>query len=150
MREMLRQTAVLSILWALCELLLPQGACQRLVRLTAGILILTALLNTAGDALRNPLAVETGLMAHVQQATSESYRRTALTAMANQAQGYCQRMAQRAGYEAQAKVVICMDGSLDHISLQLSGSGLMPPGELCTLLAKTFGTQEERIWLEET
>lgn len=150
MKELIRQTAVLSTLWALCELILPQGGSQRLVRLTAGILMLTALLGTAGRAFDQAASLETALTISMQRASSEVYQRTALMAMANQLQGYCERMARRAGYAAQAEAALCMDGSLDHVRVKLSGNGLIPPAELRLRLAQQLNTQEERIWLEGT
>ena len=88
MDAFVRQLAVLSVLWSLSELLLPEGRLQKMARMTVS-----------------------------------SYARAALSAAANQAEGYCVRLARRAGYEARAAVYLTMEGAVDHIDLWLT------PGE---------------------
>ena len=153
MRDFVRQTAVLSVLWALCELVVPNGALQKLVRAAAGMLILTALLTTAGRLLPGTTTASVSLSTQAQHASADSYHRTALTALANQTQRYCEQLAAQAGYEARAVVTLWSDGALESVEIQLSArSALLTWRELRSEIARRLDTQEERIRLfgEET
>lgn len=149
MNALIRQIAVLSVLWALCELILPDGKYQQMVRMTASLLVMTALLSTVSGWLGNAPPAQTVMSVKVQQEAEETYQRTALTAMANQIERYCVQMAQRAGYQASAAVWLTMNGALDHASLVLDEpeTALVSPGELLSLLAEQLGVEEERIRL---
>ena len=46
MNSLIRQITVLSVLWTVCELLLPEGKYQPMVRMTASLLVMTALMTT--------------------------------------------------------------------------------------------------------
>lgn len=149
MNALIRQIAVLSALWTVCELLLPDGKHQHMVRMTASLLVMTALLTTVSGWLgRAPEAAPVMTVA-VQKASEEAYRRTALTASANQIESWCRRMAERAGYQASAAVYLTMDGALDHVQLviQPSGQALMTPERLAVTLADQLGVQREQIRL---
>lgn len=149
MNAFVRQIAVLSVLWAMCELLLPDGKHQQMVRMTASLLVLTALLSAAGNWISGEQPAQTAMTHRIVQASENSYQRTALTAMANQLEGYCVRMAERAGYQAGAAVYLTQDGALDHIDLVLAqhGAALMSSAELAKILAGQLGVGEERIRL---
>ena len=63
MNAFIRQMAVLSVLWAFCEMLLPEGRQRRAVRLTVSLMMaasllssLSALLPTAADCSASRLA----------------------------------------------------------------------------------------------
>jgi len=147
MNTLVRQVAVLSVLWALCELLLPDGRYQRMVRLTASLLVMAALLSTVGDWLGLQQNARPAAAAQLQQTSEKEYLRTALAAAANQLESWCVKMAKRAGYQAQACVWLQMDGGLDHIELVLENAGgaFLSPGELRAAMAEALGTQTERI-----
>ena len=149
MNALVRQIAVLSVLWAMCELLLPDGKHQHMVRMTASLLVMTALLTTAGGMLNESHPAQTVMTYRVQQTAEDTYQRTALAAVANQMESWCVHLAQRAGYRAEAAVYLAMDGSLDHVELTLkgSGSGLIAPGRLAALMAEKLEVEESRIWL---
>lgn len=149
MNAFVRQLAVLSVLWALCELILPDGRQQQLARMTVSVLVMTSLLSTAGGLLgsagKHPQPV---LAYQAAQASQESYRRTLLSARANQAEAYCERLAQRAGYEAAAAVYLTQQGAVDHILLRLAAlQALMPPEEVQKTLAEQLGIDREKIRL---
>ena len=150
MNAFVRQIAVLSVLWSLCEMLLPDGKYQQMVRMTASLLVMTALLTTLGGWLGNihPPA-QAAMTVKLHQTAKETYQRTALTAMANQLESYCVHMAQRAGYQAGAVVCLTVDGQLDHVELMLKkqNAALLPSRELTAVLADQLGVEQERIRL---
>lgn len=149
MNALVRQVAVLSALWAMCELLLPEGKHQAMVRMTASLLMMSALLGTVSGWLGRENADQPVLSMRIQQTTEETYQRTALTAMANQVRGYCVRMAARAGYQADAVVYMTMDGSLEKVLLTLEEKDqpLISPEELRNALAAQLGVGEQRVQL---
>ena len=147
MNTLVRQVAVLSVLWALCELLLPDGRYQRMVRLTASLLVMAALLSTLGDWLGLAQTARPAAVVQMQEASEKEYLRSALAAAANQLENWCVQMAQRAGYRAEACVWLQLDGGLDHIDLSLSDepNALLTPGELCAEMAERLDIDTERI-----
>lgn len=148
MNAFVRQLAVLSVLWALCEMILPGGKQQQMVRMTVSVLVMTALLSTASSLLKPPYGKVSAALAQQAAAVSQAdYRRTALTAWANQAENYCMRLSQRAGYEARAAVYLTPQGAIDHITLQLKGGeqALMPIAELQQTLAAQLCIRVEQI-----
>ena len=148
MNAFVRQLAVLSVLWALCELILPGGKQQQMVRMTVSMLVMTALLSTAGSLLKPLYGEASPALAQQAAAVSQaSYRHTALTAWANQAENHCVRLSQRAGYEAQAAVYLTMQGAIDHIVLRLKGGeqALMPLAELQQMLADQLSIRVEQV-----
>ena len=149
MNAFVRQITVLSVLWAVCELLLPDGKHQQMVRMTASLLVMTALLTTASQWLGVERSAQPAMTGIVHQVSEDTYQRTALTALANQLENYCVRMAQRAGYQANAAVYLTMEGSLDHVQLAVTDAPgvLLSSGELRQMLAQQLGVEEERIWL---
>lgn len=150
MNGLIRQLAVLAVLWSACELLLPDGRQQQMVRAAVSVLVLTALLSTAGSWLRGEQAI---LPAAAQQSLSVSqsqYRRTALTAFANQMQRYCESHCRYAGYEAQAAVYLRMDGSVERIELALEAvSPLMTTDGLIASLCSAMGVDRQCIRLND-
>ena len=149
MNAFVRQIAVLSVLWAMCEILLPDGKHQHMVRMTASLLVMTALLTTVSGWLGRQPPAQSTMTFRMQQAAQDTYQRTALTAVANQLESYCVRMAQRAGYEAAASVALTMDGALEYVRLNLNQPShtLLSPAELCQTLARQLGVEESRIQL---
>lgn len=147
MNAFIRQIAVLSVLWALCEWLLPDGKHQQMVRMTASLLVMTALLSTVNSWLGGIPHSEPVMTAVIRQTAEESYRRTALTAAANQLQGYCTNLAQRAGYQADVTVFLTMDGELDHVLIGLDQpqTALVQPEELKRALAEQLNVNEACI-----
>lgn len=150
MNAFVRQLAVLSVLWSLCELLLPAGRQQHMVRVTVSVLVMTALLGTAGRLLAGGAELPAWSV-QVEQTGTASYQRAALSAAANQLENWCVRMAQRAGYQAQAAVWLRENGALEKIRLILDSPSapLMQPQPLCDAIAQALGTQRERIQLSE-
>lgn len=149
MNAFVRQVAVLSVLWAMCEMLLPDGKHQQMVRMTASLLVMTALLTTAGGWIGRTQPAQTAMTWQIMQSSESSYQRTALTAMANQVESYCVRMAQRAGYQASAAVYLTMDGAVEHIvlALETADEALISSAELASVLAGQLGVDQDRIWL---
>lgn len=149
MSAFVRQIAVLSVLWAMCELLLPEGRQQRMVRMTASLLVMAALLSTVGSWLGSARSAQPAMTQTVQQTAEDTYRRTALVAFANQMESYCVHMAQRAGYQAGAEVYLTLDGELDHVKLTLNQpeAALISSARLAQTLSQQLGVDEQRIWL---
>ena len=149
MSAFVRQIAVLSVLWAMCELLLPEGRQQRMVRMTASLLVMAALLSTVGSWLGSARSAQPAMTQTVQQTAEDTYRRTALVAFANQLESYCVRMAQRAGYQAGAEVYLTLDGELDHVKLTLNQpeAALISSARLAQTLSQQLDVDEQRIWL---
>lgn len=150
MNALIRQLAVLAVLWAAVEMLLPAGRQQTMVRAAVSALVMTALLSAAGGWLHGenaalPAAVQTGLeVSHAQ------YQRTALSAYANQAQRWCVQFLRRAGYEGEATVYLRLDGAVERIELTVRP---LHPLMTCRELRKALGEQlqidAERIVITE-
>ena len=151
MNMLIRQIAVLSVLWALCEMILPDGKYQQMVCMTASLLVMTALMSTISGWLGKAQPSQPVMSLRLQQAAEDSYQRTALTAMANQLERYCVQWANRAGYQASAAVWMTMDGALDHIQLTIGQpqAPLISAAELAQTLAQQLGVEEDRISMEE-
>jgi len=149
MNMLIRQIAVLSVLWALCEMILPDGKYQQMVRLTASLLVMAALVTSVGRWLGMPVENRPVMAEAVQRVSEESYLRTALVSAANQLENYCVRMAERAGYRAEVCVYLTMDGALDHIEIKLSNEdgALLTPKELKETLARELNAAADCIWL---
>ena len=81
MNAFVRQLAVLSVLWSVCELLLPEGRQQQMVRAAVGVLVMTALLGTMGRILSGSMEIP-AWSAQIAETGTYRYRQTALTAMA--------------------------------------------------------------------
>ena len=149
MNGLVRQIAVLSMLWAVCELLLPDGKQHQMVRMAASLLIMIALLTTVRGWLGQPADAQPVMTLRVQQASEETYRRSALTAAANQLESWCVNLAWRAGYQAKAAVWLTMEGETQRISLVLqpSSAALLEPEALRQTLAQQLGVDESCILL---
>lgn len=147
MNAFVRQLAVLSVLWALCELLLPGGRQRPLVRMTISVLVIAALLSTAGQWLASMTVPALPTLAdQAAQTWKGSYRNTALTAAANQVKGYCERLARRAGYEASATVFLTTEGALERVELTVRPqTPLMELRALRGALAQRLGVEETRL-----
>ena len=51
MDAFVRQLAVLSVLWSLSELLLPEGRLQKMARMTVSVLVMAALISGLGNLM---------------------------------------------------------------------------------------------------
>lgn len=149
MNDFVRQIAVLSVLWAMCELLLPEGKQQQMVRATASLLVMTALLTTVGGWLNGEKPAQTVMTHRIQQTSENQYQRTALMAAANQLESYCMHMAQRAGYQAEGTVYLRLDGAVDHIELKLMPTdvALLSPEEVAQMLSEQMQVERGCILL---
>jgi len=121
---------------------------QQMVRMTAGILVMTALMGSAEKWLQGTSAIP----AWTQEAAAAgetSYHRIALTALANQAAEYCERFSGRAGYTVQASVVLRADGALEEAELTVlqAHAPLMTAKELTQRLAEKLSVSAEKIQL---
>jgi len=144
---LIRQVVVLAVLWAVCELLLPTGRLQQMVRMTVSALVLTALLSTAGEALYSQ-ASSTPLVQQAAALSSSVYRHTVLRSAANQAADWCERLASRAGYEADATVWLTEEGRMDSVELTLrERTPLMQPDALMEAIAAQLDISRQQIRL---
>lgn len=149
---LVRQLSALSVLWALCELLLPDGRQLKLARLTVSALVMASLVSGLGGLLQKPVELNWSAPALAAYEPDEAeYARAALVSMANQAEGLCERVASRAGYDAAAAVYLRRDGSLSHVELRLWQSGESPPlmtqAEVVSTLATLLQAEESAIHL---
>lgn len=150
MNAFVRQLAVLSVLWSVVELLLPDGKQQPMIRMTMGVLVMTALITQAGRWM-GTVEEMPAWSVQTTQATEVAYRQTALRSLANQIENYCVYQAERAGYQAQAGVWLRQDGEIERIDLQLAQEGavLLNAQKLCDHLAQQLQIASECFHLEE-
>lgn len=128
MDAFVRKLAALSILWSLCELLLPEGGQRRLVRMTLSALVMITLLSSLSGLLTGEADMVPALDAlSYAEPDSEAYAATALRSLANQVEGAVERFAARAGYDASAAVYLRRDGALEYVELALSSRDGMAP-----------------------
>ena len=147
MNGLVRRVAVLSVLWGMCEMLLPGDKYQPIIRATAGLLVVAALLSSAAEWLGMPVYAQQTATQMLQQNTQAAYLRTALEAAAGQLENYCERIAQRAGYRAQATAYLTMKGETEKIELKV-GTGesvLTDEHQLREALSQALGIAQERI-----
>ncbi|MEG0902414.1 MAG: hypothetical protein RSG96_09845, partial [Clostridia bacterium] len=115
MNAFVRKLAVLSVLWSLCELLLPDGRQQKMVRMTVSVLVMMVLVSSLSGLLMGVGESQTPVVESAAMLGEQSYARIALQALANQAERLCVRMAQNAGYVARAAVYLREDGALERV-----------------------------------
>ncbi len=160
----LRQVAVLGALWALVELLLPEGNLHKAVRLIASLLVMAVLLSAMVDMIQGWLKPGTASITSVlgqvaaqsslqvgEETTQPGYTHYVLQAQANQARAFCQRMAENAGYKAEATVYVTESGGLGRIELWLEASKtqqsppLIEPDELREAIRSAFGAEDAQV-----
>ena len=74
MDAFVRQLAVLSVLWSLSELLLPEGRLQKMARMTVSVLVMAALVSGLGSLM--DIQLESALPAAADaSAGGDSYAR---------------------------------------------------------------------------
>ncbi len=123
----IRQLVALAGVWALCEMLMPEGRQQQMVRLVISLMVMAALIASLGKLLGAVQAVPSFAPAvSAQTQPVGGYQRLALASLANQAENLCLRTAEKAGYQARAAVYLRMDGSLERVELYLA-RGQEPP-----------------------
>jgi len=164
MGAFLRQIIALSALWALCELLLPDGGISRMARLIISLLVMAVLVTSAIDALKHWRSAEISVtetlgvaalnsVEEARQNNEASYAEAYLRSQANQAEDICVRMARGAGYVASAAVYLQADGTLERIDLIVKSaldSGAQPlfsAEELRQKIAEAFMIERSRIRL---
>lgn len=148
MEALIRQLAVLAAMWALCELLLPDGRQQRMVRMAVSLMVTAALVTTLGQVLGNvPGAPMPVLSAQTASGKPSGYDRIALVSLANQVESYCVRLAKRAGYQAEVAVYLHGDGSVERIELQLAASAapLMEKETLLQTMADQLSLNPDKL-----
>ncbi|MEG0047765.1 MAG: stage III sporulation protein AF [Clostridia bacterium] len=154
MNAFVRQLAVLSMLWSFCELLLPDGKQQKMVRMTVSVLVMAALLTALHGLIQTGTAALPTLAAETQTVSTLSYAQHALTALANNAESFCVRLAKKAGYAATAAVYLRENGALDHVELCLNApQGSAPPPlltreEVAEVIAEQLKANLSEVWLK--
>ncbi len=167
MGSFLRGVVALGAVWALSELLLPEGGSQRAVRLILSLMVMTVLVGALSDGLsqltgemRPSMTESLGLAAtqgyqQNQARQQQTYTRTYLRSLANQAEAVCIRMGSGAGYALTAQVFLHESGGLERIDLKLKGvlregsPPLMTPEALRQAITKAFQTEDFRVRLME-
>lgn len=150
MNAFIRQMAVLSVLWAFCEMLLPEGRQRRAVRLTVSLMMAASLLSSLSALLPTAAEPSRETFAFFQQGGgNEPARRLALQSAAREAEAFLVRLAGRAGYDAQGKVWLDMDGALCQAEVTLSPregqSLLLTADQLRQKIAQTLQVEQSRI-----
>lgn len=149
MNAFVRLLAALAALWAMCELAMPDGRQKRAARFGVSVLVMLSLVSGLRGLLGTSVSVEWDAPAMAVPAPDRSaYGRAVLRAMANQASGLCQRVAERAGYEARAGVYLREDGALHQISLALRArdeAPLMSAEEVAGRLAERLDVERSLI-----
>ena len=143
-----RAVAPLNVL---CELLLPDGRQQRLVRMTVSLMVMLSLLSALGGLTGEATAVWSAQPQTMLPTDPTSHARAALSAAANELSAYCQRLAERAGYEAVAEVSLTLDGALDTVVLRLTPQAqhpLLDEESLLRTVAQALGAEPQQIRLE--
>lgn len=104
MNAFLRQMAVLGILTALAEHLLPEGGLQKAGRMVMGLLMMLTILTAVLQLMKLPLPDIAGISRFQQRQElgsldkPGSYRDVVLNSLRRQVQDAAERAAQRAGY----------------------------------------------------
>ncbi len=149
MDALIRQLAVLAAVWALCELLLPDGRQQRMVRMAVSLMVTAAFVTTLGRVLRDvPATPQTAPAMQTAASGPSGYERIALVSLANQVESYCVRMARRAGYQADASVYLYTDGAVQRIELWLARGGeppLMDEAALSETIAHQLSLDSQQV-----
>ena len=150
MSAFVRQVAALSVLWSLCELLMPSGGQQRMTRLAVSQLVMTALVAALGDWLGGAGMPELPSMPVLAAGTDhDGLTRVAVQSAANQTWRYCAGVAKRAGYRAAGQALLRADGSLEQIVMVVSepedGAPLLSPEELQSRLTKALEAEPGRV-----
>ncbi len=149
MNAFVRQLAVLAGLWALCEMLLPEGRQQRMVHMAVSLMVMAALIGSLDGLLGSVRTAEWPVL-RMQAAAAPltGYDRIALTSLANQARSLCCRTAKRAGYRADAVVRLRTDGSLEGVELLLQKDNsppLMEENALCEAVAELLNAEVGQV-----
>lgn len=109
---------VLSVMWAVCEMLLPEGKTRQAVRFVVSLLVMLSLMAFMGEALKaETFAPEDTMVFTAGQDSCAG--RIYLRSRANQTRDYVAALCRRAGYEADVTVYLTMDGATERIELTL-------------------------------
>lgn len=150
MNAFIRRMAVLSVLWAFCEMLLPEGRQRRAVRLTVSLMMAAALLSSVTALLpASAKPVQESFAFFQQSGGSAAAGRLALQAAAREAETFLVRLAEKAGYDAQGRVWLSTDGALYQAEVTLSPREgqtlLLTADQLRQQIAQTLQVEESRI-----
>lgn len=148
MGAFVRQLAVLSVLWSLCELLLPDGKQQKLVRMAVSLLVMAALIGGVEKMLHAQAPHMPAFADKAWVVQEQSYADAALRAAANSMENLCVHTARRAGYDARAAVYLTREGAVERIELRLSpreAPPLMDAQALCAALARQLNVPTDTI-----
>ncbi len=155
MNAFLRQIAVLGVLSALGELVLPEGSVRPAVRLVLSLMCSVVLVVTVtgwlkGDSAAASAQAQQGWLTvsqHHQRETDELARRQAVESAANQLSQAAQRYCQNAGYEAQAVSYWTQQGALERLELRLAPDDmpLVDESTLLDRLCTQFGLERAQV-----
>ncbi len=165
MNAFLRQMAVLGILTALAEHLLPEGGLQKAGRLVMGLLMMFTILTAILNLLKMPLPDVAALFRFQQQAEltaltePQSYRDAVLESLRRQVQDAAERAAKSAGYPGvTARAELSQNGEILDIRLGVQAEDVPAfQGETASRLkyqalisgvAAALTLKEDRIFLE--
>lgn len=138
---------VLSVMWAVCEMLLPEGKTRQAVQFVVSLLVMLSLLAFMDETLKAqiPPAEEKAIFAEGPESCAG---RIYLRSRANLLRDYVVALSKRAGYEAEATVYLTMDGAPERIELTLWTRDGQPPLMNGTELGQSIRTAlqlEEKV-----
>ncbi len=154
MNALVRKLAALSVLWSMCELLMPEGRQRAAVRMTVSVIVMITLLSSSIELMSVGMS-ETSAAPAISAVMPEEreYAAAALRSLANQAKAVAERFSERAGYDCTAAVYLRLDGSLDHMTLDLKRkertAPLISENEAVQRLAALFEIDEASIRLTD-
>jgi len=142
---------VLSVMWAVCEMLLPEGKTQQAVRFTASLLVMLSLLSFMAQLMDVKTApVSSGGIFTKAQVPPAS--KIYLRSRANQIRDYITALCLRAGYESHIVVYLTVDGALERVDMKLwtkeGNQPLLSGTELGKWIAEALGTKEETLKMQ--
>lgn len=143
---------VLSALWALCDMLVPEGKIRRMAQFTVSLMMMLSLLGSAAQLLGQELPDAGSLPVLAETSPKGDSGRIYLQARANQLRSYAIGQGERAGYRADATVYLTGEGALERMELTLwkqkEGPPLMTGTALAETLARTLQISPEKICLQ--
>lgn len=143
---------VLSAMWAVCEMLLPDGKTRQAVRFVVSLLVMLSLLAFMSEAM-NVEAVPAASDAIFAKGQDSCAEEIFLRSRANQIRDYVAALCHRAGYEAEVTVYLTRDGAPERIELTLwtrdGQQPLMNGAELGQSIRTALQVEESVLTMEE-
>jgi hypothetical protein len=143
--------AVLSVLWAFCEMLLPEGKSRRMVQFIVSLMMMLSLIGFTADLLGREAPHAGNMPVLAETSPGVEGRRIFLQARANQLRSYAIGLGERAGFRTDATVYMQENGAVERMELTLwkreNGPPIMTGTALAETLARTLDILPEKVVL---